>query len=152
MHVGSNDGIEDEPVRVLDLMEDVEGVIEVEEGGGGGEGEEATRGEGVVDEAGNGHLGVDLEEVLGIAASSEVSFEDGEGDGGVEGRVSTNGGCESGGEEGGSRKVHRFDRGIAREGEASTRSRQSRESRQLDSRGGGDDSSYKVGDEMARTA
>lgn len=67
------------------MEEELEGVGEGDEGGVGGEREEAARREGVVEEAGDGHLGLDLKEGVEVAALVEMGFENGEVDGGFEG-------------------------------------------------------------------
>lgn len=84
MGTGSHEGVPGESVGVVDLVQKPAGVVQTQEGGGSGEGKEATCGEGVLDEAGSDHLGVDLEELHGVSAFLEIEFEDGEGNGGLD--------------------------------------------------------------------
>lgn len=88
LHVGSHKSVPDEPIGVLDLVEEPNRVVEIKEGGIGGETKESASSECVLDEASDGHLGMDLKEFSGIPAFLKVGFKDGEIDGGFNARVS----------------------------------------------------------------
>ena len=62
----SHDGVPDESVEALDLVEELARIIGTKRGEAGGETKKAACGEDVPDEFEEGHLGMDLEEFIGF--------------------------------------------------------------------------------------